>query len=189
MLGDDFRFWEASDKAARENGVRDIPLRDDDFGTMEILLRIIHLQNEVVPTKVSFQQLGEIAIVCDKYALRKCVVPWSVGRMYVLPIKSQTLYSNVEYLADVRYGLSTVCSVASKLRTEWGHPQYLANLALKWNLKGGGVNQQIPSDEIGFLSNSKTMVIGVDVMHPSPRSREGAPSVAGVVASIDERCG
>ena len=77
MLGDDFRFWEASDKAARENGVRDIPLRDDDFGTMEILLRIIHLQIEVVPTKVSFQQLGEIAVVCDKYALRKCVVPWS----------------------------------------------------------------------------------------------------------------
>ena len=109
--------------------------------------------------------------------------------LVVLPIKTQTLYASIKYLADVRYGLSTVCSVASKLQTERGRPQYLANLALKWNLKGGGVNQQIPSNKTGILSSSKTMVVGIDVTHPSPGSREGAPSVAGVVASIDEKCG
>ena len=33
------------------------------------------------------------------------------------------------------------------------------------------------------------MDVGVEVTHPSPGSREGTPSVAGVVASIDEKYG
>ena len=78
MLGDDSRFWEASNEAAREDGIRDIPLGEDDFGVMEILMRIIHLQNDMVPTEVSFQQLNDIAVACDKYALRKCLIPWSL---------------------------------------------------------------------------------------------------------------
>jgi len=64
--------------------------------------------------------------------------------------------------------------------------RYLANLALEWNLKCGGVNQEIPSNKTGILLSLKTMVVGVDVTHPSPGSREGTPSIAGVVASIDE---
>ncbi len=59
--------------------------------------------------------------------------------------------------------------------------RYLAILALKWNLTCGGVNQQTPSYKMGIFSSSKTIVVGVDVTHPSPRSREGTPSVAGVV--------
>ncbi len=59
--------------------------------------------------------------------------------------------------------------------------RYLANLALEWNLTCGGVNQQIPSYKMGIFSSSKTIVVGVDVLHPSPRSCEGTPSVAGVV--------
>ena len=49
-----------------------------------------------------------------------------------------------------------------------------------------------PTDYIqqkGVLSSSKTMVVCIDVTHPSPGNREGAPSVVGVVASIDEKCG
>lgn len=67
--------------------------------------------------------------------------------------------------------------------------QYLVNLALEWNLKYGGVNQQIPCNKMGILSSSKTMVAGKDVTHPSPESRENTFSVAGVVASIGEKCG
>ncbi|KAI9795475.1 MAG: hypothetical protein M1833_007005 [Piccolia ochrophora] len=107
--------------------------------------------------------------------------------LVVLPARSQELYAHVKYLGDVRYGLHTVCSVASKLQSERGRPQYLANVALKWNLKQGGVNQQIPSNKLGILSSAKTMVVGIDVTHPSPGSREGAPSIAGVVASVDDK--
>ena len=78
MLGDNSRFWEASDEAACEDGIRDVSLGEDDFAVMEILMRIIHLQNDMVPTKVSFQQLDDIAVTCDKYALRKCLIPWSL---------------------------------------------------------------------------------------------------------------
>jgi eukaryotic translation initiation factor 2C len=33
------------------------------------------------------------------------------------------------------------------------------------------------------------MLVGIDVTHPSPGSKEGAPSVAGIVASIDKHLG
>lgn len=109
--------------------------------------------------------------------------------LVVLPTKSIPLYASVKYLADVKYGLSTVCCVTSKLQTERGRDQYFANVAHKWNLKRGGVNQQLPSNKLGILSTSKTIAIGIDVTHPSPGSRQGAPSVAGVVASIDDKFG
>ena len=78
MLNDDSPFWEASDEAVREGKVRDIPLQEDDFCTMEIVMRIIHHQNDMVPNEVSFEQLHMIAVICDKYDLRKCLVPWTV---------------------------------------------------------------------------------------------------------------
>ncbi|KAI9845325.1 MAG: hypothetical protein M1837_004947 [Sclerophora amabilis] len=107
----------------------------------------------------------------------------------VLPFKSQALYATIKYLADVKYGLHTVCCVAAKLDKEKGRPQYLANIALKWNLKRGGINQQVPPNKMGILTSKKTMVVGIDVTHPSPDSRKDAPSVAGVVASIDSKFG
>lgn len=84
---------------------------------------------------------------------------------------------------DKGCGLSTVCSVVSK--PHW----YPAKLALEWNLKCGGVNQQIPSNKMGILSSSGTMVVNVDMTHPFPGSREDTPIVGGAVAGIDEKCG
>ena len=43
MLDDDSQFWEASAEATRKGWIRDIPLREDDFGTMEIVMRVMHL--------------------------------------------------------------------------------------------------------------------------------------------------
>lgn len=62
---------------------------------------------------------------------------------------------------------------------------FMGNLALKFNIKGGGVSHKVPNTLSGPLDNS-TMLIGIDVTHPSPGSSEGAPSIAAVVASIDE---
>lgn len=77
MFDESSQFWEASDKAVGKGQIRSIPLREDDFHTMEILLCIIHHQNQYVPKKVSFEQLNKIAVVCDKYDLRECLVAWS----------------------------------------------------------------------------------------------------------------
>jgi len=65
----------------------------------------------------------------------------------------------------------------------------MANVALKFNLKLGGVNQKIDDAKLGIISEGKTMVIGIDVTHPSPGSADNAPSVAGMVGSIDRHLG
>ncbi|MCJ1459955.1 hypothetical protein MMC28_010334 [Mycoblastus sanguinarius] len=100
---------------------------------------------------------------------------------------NQASKEKVKILLVVLPSVHTVCSVGSKLSKEKGQPQYCANVALKFNLKCGGVNQSLPDDKLSFLNRGDCMVVGIDVTHPSPGSIEGAPSIAGVVASIDSQ--
>lgn len=37
-----------------------------------------------------------------------------------------------------------------------------------------------------WLTKAKTMMVGIDVTHPGPGSRDGTPSIAAVVASTDQ---
>ena len=37
-----------------------------------------------------------------------------------------------------------------------------------------------------WLTKKKTMMVGIDVTHPGPGSREGTPSIAAVVSSVDD---
>ena len=37
-----------------------------------------------------------------------------------------------------------------------------------------------------WLTKKKTMMVGIDVTHPGPGSREGTPSIAAVVANVDD---
>ena len=39
---------------------------------------------------------------------------------------------------------------------------------------------------MAWLTKKKTMIVGIDVTHPGPTSREGTPSIAAVVASVDD---
>ncbi|KAL8838989.1 MAG: hypothetical protein Q9170_001919 [Blastenia crenularia] len=112
--------------------------------------------------------------------------------LIILPDKNAFIYSRVKYWAEVKNGIHTVCSVGEKFHggdKPFGKGTYWANLAHKFNLKLGGVNQTLPSDKLGILADGKTMLAGMDVTHPSPGSIEGAPSIAGIVASIDGRYG
>lgn len=38
---------------------------------------------------------------------------------------------------------------------------------------------------MAWLNKKSTMMVGIDVTHPGPGSREGTPSIAAVVASTD----
>ncbi len=109
--------------------------------------------------------------------------------LVILPIERPFIYASVKYFADTRYGIHTVCVLDHKLAKEARQDQYMANVALKFNLKRGGVNQTLPDDKLGILQNGKTMVVGIDVTHPSPDSVKGAPSIVGVVASVDNKLG
>jgi hypothetical protein len=103
--------------------------------------------------------------------------------LVILPTQRRETYAQIKTLADTRYGIHTVCVVAEKIAK--GQPQYMANVALKVNLKMGGANQTLSPANLGIVRDGKTMIVGIDVTHPSPGSTPGAPSIAGVVASID----
>ena len=62
-------------------------------------------------------------------------------------------------------------------------------MALKLNLKLGGINQLVDKASLGIIGEDKTMIVGLDVTHPSPNSASYALIVAGLVASIDWRIG
>ena len=51
----------------------------------------------------------------------------------------------------------------------------------------GGINQSIDENQLGIVKEGMTMLVGIDVTHPSPSSLQGAPSIAGMVASIDSK--
>jgi len=64
--------------------------------------------------------------------------------------------------------------------------QYWANVALKINVKLGGVNVITDATQMTTLSDPHlpTVIMGADVMHPAPGST-GRPSFAAVVSSVD----
>ena len=92
-------------------------------------------------------------------------------------------YNRVKVNCDVKHGMHSVCVLESKFAKS--NLQYWANVGLKFNLKLGGVNHSLEAAKLG-IAKSKTMIVGIDVTHPSPGSQSNAPSVAGVVASVDQ---
>ncbi len=104
--------------------------------------------------------------------------------LIVLPYNDAGLYGTIKTYCDITAGIHTVCVVGSKFAKE--QFSYIANVAMKVNLKTGGINQVLDGSKLGIINDGKTMVVGIDVTHPSPLSEDQAPSVAGVVASVDK---
>jgi len=67
--------------------------------------------------------------------------------------------------------------------------QYYANVALKVNMKMGGVNHTLDPKSLTWLKGMPTMLVGMDVTHPGPGTIKGTPSIAAVVASVDANFG
>ncbi|KAK4198626.1 ribonuclease H-like domain-containing protein [Triangularia verruculosa] len=109
----------------------------------------------------------------------------------VLNDQDANVYNTVKKLGDVEFGVQTVCVVKNKILNEKGQRGYFANVALKVNLKFGGVNHKLHTLH-PLLKSGKTMVVGYDVTHPTnlaPGAGENAPSLVGLVASIDADLG
>lgn len=105
--------------------------------------------------------------------------------LVVLPFQDTSLYNTIKYLCDIHYGLIHSCVVVDRkfLRES---PSYDANVAMKVNLKLSGTNHIVGGDQLGIISQGKTMLVGIDVTHPSPGSAKNAPSIAAIVASVDK---
>ncbi len=111
----------------------------------------------------------------------------------ILPDDDARLYKRVKYLGDIEYGIHTVCVIDnpkkfSKAKPESGAAKaYCANVALKINLKLGGCNHALDNKHMGIIFEENTMVVGIDVTHPAPGSATNAPSIAAMVASVDNK--
>ena len=139
-----------------------------------------------------FQDEGEIRIADHEDPKLKAYLESSVKDfgtkllVVVLPYKDTRLYQAIKRIGDVKAGLQTVCVVSDMFCRRNG--SYYGNVALKVNLKLGGVNHELSKNTLGIDKN-KTMVVGIDVTHPSPGSSGNCPSVAAMVASVDDRLG
>ncbi|KAJ4205590.1 hypothetical protein NW767_003654 [Fusarium falciforme] len=119
---------------------------------------------------------------------------WAKGQniefiLVALGSTDTAMYSAVKLLGDVTYGIHTSCVQGQKLKN--ANPGYYANVALKWNLKAGGVNHKL-RNEFGIIKEGKTMVVGYDVTHPTnlpTGTSDDQPSLVGLVATIDRDMG
>jgi eukaryotic translation initiation factor 2C len=103
--------------------------------------------------------------------------------LVILSNENRLTYARVKKLGDMQFGIPTVCVLAGGFASKG--PRYMANVGLKVNIKFGGANQSLSPLSLGIIRDGRTMVVGIDVTHPSQESVEGAPSIAGVVASVD----
>jgi eukaryotic translation initiation factor 2C len=71
------------------------------------------------------------------------------------------LYAAVKYAGDVKCGVPTVCCQWDKLNNKMGQQQYMANVAMKFNFKLGGVNHQLSDQNLGLLKDGKAMLVSL----------------------------
>lgn len=124
--------------------------------------------------------------------------------LVILPGTANRLYQTIKYYADKQGGFHTICVKGTG--ADEGVPKpytyssgsdkkfyaeradaYFPNVALKVNLKFKGINHTLQDPKVlGPINEGSTMVVGIDVTHPSPGSKEEAPSIFAVVASTDK---
>jgi len=109
--------------------------------------------------------------------------------LVLLPAADSWAYNTVKKVFDLKTGIRNVCVLQSKFFDRRGQAQYMANVALKVNLKLGGRNHDLDPSKLGIIAQGKTMLVGMDVTHPSPGSSKFAPSVSAIVASVDKHLG
>ncbi|KAJ1971850.1 hypothetical protein H4R33_007142, partial [Dimargaris cristalligena] len=102
----------------------------------------------------------------------------------VLGSTAAVIYGEVKRISDTQMGAPTQCMQIKHLRRP--NIQYMANVALKVNVKLGGVNSYLEPRDTPFLAREPTMVIGADVTHPGPGNTTD-PSIAAVICSMDSR--
>ncbi|KAK0431530.1 argonaute-like protein [Armillaria borealis] len=115
-------------------------------------------------------------------ANRKCLPGLIVA---ILPDHGNSgMYNEIKHFGQFKAGVATQCLKVGKCIN--AKMQYWANVTLKINPKLGGINVVPASESSKVLSDPQnaTIVMGADVMHPSPGSV--TPSYAALVSSVDK---
>ncbi|KAL8888252.1 MAG: hypothetical protein Q9192_006205, partial [Flavoplaca navasiana] len=88
--------------------------------------------------------------------------------VFMLPCRSKPIYESIKRLCDLDLGIHSVCIDAHKLASADNDRGYCFQTALKLNMKMGGQNQRLDSQALPSISLRSTMVVGIDVMMPTP---------------------
>jgi hypothetical protein len=110
--------------------------------------------------------------------------------LVLLSDKDYDGYAKLKRTADCEEGQHTICAIGSKIKLSGpARHQHFSNLALKVNMKMGGANHFLHSGKLDMLlgrsRRSGTIILGADVTHPGHGTKEGSPSIACVVGSVD----
>ncbi|OVA05379.1 Argonaute/Dicer protein [Macleaya cordata] len=103
----------------------------------------------------------------------------------ILPDNNGSLYGDLKRICETDLGLISQCCLTKHVFKI--NKQYLANVALKINVKMGGRNTVLLdaiSCRIPLVSDIPTIIFGADVTHPE-NGEDSSPSIAAVVASQD----
>ncbi|XP_042518016.1 protein argonaute 10-like [Macadamia integrifolia] len=103
----------------------------------------------------------------------------------ILPDNNGSLYGDLKRICETDLGLISQCCLTKHVFKI--SKQYLANVALKINVKMGGRNTVLLdaiSWRIPLVSDIPTIIFGADVTHPE-NGEDSSPSIAAVVASQD----
>ncbi|XP_068461651.1 protein argonaute PNH1-like [Phaseolus vulgaris] len=103
----------------------------------------------------------------------------------ILPDNNGSLYGDLKRICETDLGLISQCCLSKHVFKI--NRQYLANVALKINVKLGGRNTVLLdalSWRIPLVSDIPTIIFGADVTHPES-GEDPCPSIAAVVASQD----
>lgn len=111
--------------------------------------------------------------------------------LIAVPSFNKLLYSLIKLMGDVKYGIQTIlikdenCRKIVPVTGDRGPDLMLVgNLALKFCAKAGGQAWSVDQKHLKLIDKD-TMVVGIDVTHPSPDSQSKAPSIAAIVSSYD----
>jgi eukaryotic translation initiation factor 2C len=103
----------------------------------------------------------------------------------ILPDVNGSLYGDLKKHCETVLGVVSQCCLTKHVYKM--SKQYLANVALKINVKVGGRNTVLVdalTRRIPLVSDIPTIIFGADVTHPHP-GEDSSPSIAAVVASQD----
>ncbi|KAF7366724.1 Protein argonaute-3 [Mycena sanguinolenta] len=151
-------------------------------GAPPVVEAVLPPKNQADPTRA--QAIASIRAAAGTIPFKPLIV------LIILSNGDKHIYAGIKacqaiHLFDSYLDVGSVCVHASKIRKEKGQLQYFANVALKFNIKLGGINHGLDPQSMAWLNEKPTMLMGIDVTHPGPGSVKGTPSIAAVVASTD----
>jgi len=120
-------------------------------------------------------------------AVRGLGTPLPEMVVFLLTGRDRFVYPGIKTLCDTKLGVHSICMQFRRPGSDRsGRDKYFSNVALKVNTKFGGINHTLDNQALGWLKTTPTMVVGMDVSHPNPGSVPGTPSVAAIVANVDD---